>query len=57
LKEKAGAMMTTEEARVILMEELLAENYKLKKLNELWQERFINMEILYKNAKGEFLND
>jgi hypothetical protein len=49
--------MTTEEARVILMEELLAENYKLKKLNELWQERFINMEILYKNAKGEFLND
>lgn len=30
---------------------------ELKRLNELWEARFNNMEILYKNAKGDYQNE
>jgi len=48
-------MITIEEAKDILIEELQLENIKLKKLNELLESRCANMEILYKNVKGDYL--
>ena len=50
-------MITIEEAKDVLIGELQEEVTKLKKLNELWEARFNNMEIRFKNARGDYENE
>ena len=49
--------MTIEEAKDALIGELQEEVTKLKKLNELWEAQFNNMEIRFKNARGDYQNE
>ena len=49
--------MIIEDAKDVLIAEQQEELIKLKKLNELWEARFNNMEIRFKNARGDYQNE